>query len=743
MSFYQEEIFRIKELLRNHTGGVSVKDISDRLHINRNSIVKYLDILQVQGDVDVRLAGPSRLYFSSTRIPARSICKFCTVPLLLINHENTIIELNDAFSCRFQVTREQLLHHHIDRISCNFFPGQDVVQILKRTLNGEEFRYSIQLHLETGVLQGTVNLVPVVLENGKPGIGLVIKEQECSPSGQDHEAKSIGTNLILDDGLQFVIQYDREDTIQYVNDLYCQAIGKNKPDLIGSLFKPLIIESDQISYKQHRQRLSLSNPVDVVEHRILMDNGSIRWHRWKTTIRMDKEGKHIGFISYGIDITDLKETQTALENTCQVMQKSVDDQVYELREVNRRLDQEILNRDLLEDTLFQVQTKTTAELMFKDLLLSTEHESSTDGILVVDDLQNIISYNTRFLEIWGTSLDTISQVFCQCNISTFSILLEKLINPHEFFTKIENICENREEKVQIEIFFLDGKVVDCHSSPFFGSDGVYYGRVWYFRDISIHKYREEELNFATALLSVEHETSPDGILVTDDSRKMISYNRSIVKFLGILPDIPAPYSINQVLLPLLENLKDSTDFLSWVNEVFIHPFEKKHSELRFKDGTRVDLSITPLSGPDGVYLGSVWHFRDITEYTQIKEDLCFKNAILCADHEANPYGVVIADRSGMNIVSYNARFIEISHIPPDLLAKNSYEETFLFFTDEVVDPSQYLTRLKYIHSHPDEKCHDTIAFKDGRVLDWHTTPIHGSNDEYYGSIWYFQDITPQ
>ena len=39
----------------------------------------------------------------------------------------------------------------------------------------------------------------------------------------------------------------------------------------------------------------------------------------------------------------------------------------------------------------------------------------------------------------------------------------------------------------------DGRVFDRYTAPMYGPDGQYFGRVWFFRDITDHKQAEESL----------------------------------------------------------------------------------------------------------------------------------------------------------------------------------------------------------------------------------------------------------
>jgi hypothetical protein len=60
---------------------------------------------------------------------------------------------------------------------------------------------------------------------------------------------------------------------------------------------------------------------------------------------------------------------------------------------------------------------------------------------------------------------------------------------------------------------------------------------------------------------------------------------------------------------------------------------------------------------------------------------------------------------------------------------------------QLKDPDAFLQGMNYLHSHESEKSRDEIEFKDGRVFDRYSSPLHDSTGKLYGRIWYFRDIT--
>ena len=130
------------------------------------------------------------------------------------------------------------------------------------------------------------------------------------------------------------------------------------------------------------------------------------------------------------------------------------------------------------------------ELEFRNTLLSTQQEAAIDGILVVDENGIILSFNQPFVDMWGIPADVMESKSDELALQS---ILNKLEAPEEFLHKVKYLYENRQEKSRDEITLKDARTFDRYSAPIHGPDGMYYGRVWYFRDITERKQMEKEL----------------------------------------------------------------------------------------------------------------------------------------------------------------------------------------------------------------------------------------------------------
>ncbi len=130
-------------------------------------------------------------------------------------------------------------------------------------------------------------------------------------------------------------------------------------------------------------------------------------------------------------------------------------------------------------------------------LLKAQQEAMINGLLVVNEQGDIVSYNNRFVEMWVLPEELVKQ---GDEKPVLEWAMDQLVSPEEFRAKIKHLYENPEETSRDEIELADGRVFDRYTAPVVGDDGTHYGRLWTFRDITQRKAREVKLERQNARL---------------------------------------------------------------------------------------------------------------------------------------------------------------------------------------------------------------------------------------------------
>ena len=128
------------------------------------------------------------------------------------------------------------------------------------------------------------------------------------------------------------------------------------------------------------------------------------------------------------------------------------------------------------------------------------------------------------------------------------------------------------------------------------------------------------------------------------------------------------------------------------------------------------------------------------ERKRAEAELRWKTALLQAQLHSSLDGILVVDNQGRKILQ-NQRMSELWKIPPPIAEDKNDGVQIEFVTQRTKYPRQFVDKVAYLYSHPDEISRDEIELVDGTILDRYSAPVCDPSGKYYGRIWSFRDIT--
>jgi len=175
MQDYQHELGKIRELLKQNPEGMSVTDLSKALGKNKNTVGRYLDILLISGQVDMRTYGMAKVFTLSQRVPLSALLSYSRELIMVLDSESRIVDINDHFLRLLHLSRENTIGKNLSYINP---PDVDVHELLRVLSDGSaEHDHQISFRLKgKGEQVFRQKSVPTVFEDGRKGLTVILED---------------------------------------------------------------------------------------------------------------------------------------------------------------------------------------------------------------------------------------------------------------------------------------------------------------------------------------------------------------------------------------------------------------------------------------------------------------------------------------------------------------------------------------------------------------------------------------
>jgi PAS domain S-box-containing protein len=253
------------------------------------------------------------------------------------------------------------------------------------------------------------------------------------------------------------------------------------------------------------------------------------------------------------------------------------------------------------------------------------------------------------------------------------------------------------------------------------------------------KQAEQELRQTVSVLQSTIESTADGILLVDLDGRILLYNKRFLSLWQIPQPVLESGDDNVVLAHVLGQLKEPELFLRKVRELYASPETESLDVLHFKDGRVLERYSCP-QRLDGVPIGRVWSFRDVTERHRAEDELFRSQQMLRTVLDTIPQRVFWKDLDSRYVGCNKPLAQDCGYKDPsELIGKTDYETKSAATADiyraddrNVMEGNQ----PKVNYEEPQIKADGTQGW-----LRTSKVPLHDKDGKVIGVLGTYEDIT--
>jgi PAS domain S-box-containing protein len=284
-------------------------------------------------------------------------------------------------------------------------------------------------------------------------------------------------------------------------------------------------------------------------------------------------------------------------------------------------------------------------------ILKATLESTADGILVVDSVGKISTFNRRFLEMWQIPDSIVAE---KDDTKAIEFVLSQLKCPDAFVAKVTELYATPDLESNDVLEFKDGRVFARYSRPQ-QINGVYCGRVWSFRDLTPQMKADESIRESEKILQSVFSSIQDGLCVIDNDLEIVHVNRAAAQLMDRADEPVAGKKCYQVLYQRQEPCEDCLA-LKAIESKQLQTNEYKMTT-RSGESRWLEIFLYPRLDEEGKSAGAIMFLRDITQQKLAKEALLENETKFRTLFETANDGIHLMD--GDTFIACNPKAVEM------------------------------------------------------------------------------------
>jgi PAS domain S-box-containing protein len=164
------------DTLKINPRGMSLKQISTAVGMNRISVARYLDVLRTSGQVDMIPYGQTKLFYLANGAPISALLDFSSDYVILLSSDFCIMQINKRFVEFFGYEEDEIVGKPLGSVFLSIAEDIAIEKMIKQALSGQNIDKEIRILKSDEEYYFKIKIIPTAFFDGTPGTTLIFND---------------------------------------------------------------------------------------------------------------------------------------------------------------------------------------------------------------------------------------------------------------------------------------------------------------------------------------------------------------------------------------------------------------------------------------------------------------------------------------------------------------------------------------------------------------------------------------